>query len=82
MSDAQMTQDQLHEMAANRWGRSGAFTSELDGVYQVGVYIGKRRQVMGEGASWAEAAKDARLPRVRRYKNGRVVFDSSRLDGR
>ena len=76
-----MTLEQAHSMAKARWGRN-AFASTLDGVYEVGVYIGKARVVQGEGASFAEAVKDAKLPRVRRYQNGRVIADSSRTGGR
>lgn len=68
-------------MARARWGRN-AFASELDGEYRVGVIIGNKYVTMGEGASFAEAVKDAGLPRVRRFQNGRKVYDSAITGGR
>jgi hypothetical protein len=85
-NDAAMTLETAHTMARARWGRD-AFASELDGVYRVGVQIGKKRVTMGEGRTFAEAVKDAGLPRVRRTTYGPngnrvVVFDSARTGGR
>lgn len=76
-----MTPEKAHAMAKARWGRN-SFASELDGLYRVGVIIGSKYVTMGEGESFDEATKNAGLPRVRQYRNGRVIADSSITGGR
>jgi hypothetical protein len=59
----EMTQEEAHRMAKARWGRN-SFASEIEGVYQIGVYIGPQRAVMGEGDSFSAAVRAADLPRT------------------